>query len=67
MMMFLLVNFSGIFINRKYYYLGLRASVENQFNPSNRFLVLHSYCAMKEISEMKSFPFVSGFPVCFLH
>ncbi|RVW91419.1 Phospholipid-transporting ATPase 3 [Vitis vinifera] len=30
---------SGVFINRKYYYLGLGASVENQFNPSNRFLV----------------------------
>ncbi|KAK9277681.1 hypothetical protein L1049_007228 [Liquidambar formosana] len=30
---------SGVFIDRKYYYLGLGESVENQFNPSNRFLV----------------------------
>ncbi|XP_042497876.1 phospholipid-transporting ATPase 3-like isoform X2 [Macadamia integrifolia] len=30
---------SGIFINRKYYYLGLDQSVENQFNPNNRFVV----------------------------
>ncbi|XP_058073823.1 phospholipid-transporting ATPase 3 isoform X3 [Magnolia sinica] len=30
---------SGIFINRKYYYLGLREGVEDQFNPSNRFVV----------------------------
>lgn len=30
---------SGIFISRKYYYLGLTESVENQFNPSNRFVV----------------------------
>lgn len=30
---------SGVFIDRKYYYLGLSESVENQFNPDNRFLV----------------------------
>ncbi|GAV61079.1 E1-E2_ATPase domain-containing protein/HAD domain-containing protein [Cephalotus follicularis] len=30
---------SGVFINRKYFYLGLGESVENQFNPNNRFLV----------------------------
>ncbi|KAJ4973795.1 hypothetical protein NE237_006969 [Protea cynaroides] len=30
---------SGVFINRKYYYLGLGESVENQFNPNNRFVV----------------------------
>ncbi|XP_010272160.1 PREDICTED: phospholipid-transporting ATPase 3-like [Nelumbo nucifera] len=30
---------SGLFINRKYYYLGLGESVEDQFNPSNRFVV----------------------------
>ncbi|XP_043706118.1 phospholipid-transporting ATPase 3-like isoform X2 [Telopea speciosissima] len=30
---------SGVFINRKYYYLGLDESVENQFNPNNRFVV----------------------------
>ncbi|XP_010255676.1 PREDICTED: phospholipid-transporting ATPase 3-like [Nelumbo nucifera] len=30
---------SGVFINRKYYYLGLSESVEDQFNPSNRFVV----------------------------
>ncbi|KAF5741024.1 phospholipid-transporting ATPase 3 isoform X1 [Tripterygium wilfordii] len=30
---------SGVFINRKHYYLGLDENVEDQFNPSNRFLV----------------------------
>ncbi|CAL9126684.1 unnamed protein product [Musa textilis] len=30
---------SGIFINRKYYYLGLFGDVEDQFNPNNRFVV----------------------------
>ncbi|XP_073001334.1 phospholipid-transporting ATPase 3 isoform X2 [Typha latifolia] len=30
---------SGVFINRKYYYLGLSGDVENQFNPDNRFVV----------------------------
>ncbi|XP_039146537.1 phospholipid-transporting ATPase 3 isoform X1 [Dioscorea cayenensis subsp. rotundata] len=30
---------SGVFINRKYYYLALSGNVENQFNPSNRFVV----------------------------
>ncbi|KAG9449609.1 hypothetical protein H6P81_009574 [Aristolochia fimbriata] len=30
---------SGIFIDRKYYYLGLSEGVEDQFNPSNRFVV----------------------------
>ncbi|XP_074589992.1 phospholipid-transporting ATPase 3-like [Curcuma longa] len=30
---------SGVFINRKYYYLGLFEDVEQQFNPSNRFVV----------------------------
>eukprot|EP01018_Ginkgo_biloba_P021169 Gb_13757 [translate_table: standard] len=30
---------SGVFINRKYYYLGLTEDVENQFNPNNRFVV----------------------------
>lgn len=30
---------SGIFINRKYWYMGLGADVEDQFNPRNRFLV----------------------------
>ncbi|XVE75160.1 hypothetical protein DITRI_Ditri12bG0073100 [Diplodiscus trichospermus] len=30
---------SGVFIDRKYYYLGLGKSVEDQFNPNNRFLV----------------------------
>ncbi|KAH7279146.1 hypothetical protein KP509_37G007200 [Ceratopteris richardii] len=30
---------SGIFINRKYWYLGLTSDVEDQFNPGNRFLV----------------------------
>lgn len=31
---------SGVFINRKYYYLGLDEGVEDQFNPKNRFVVL---------------------------
>ena len=31
---------SGVFINRKYYYLGLREGVESQFNPNNRIVVL---------------------------
>ncbi|KAL4302308.1 hypothetical protein GQ457_10G025370 [Hibiscus cannabinus] len=31
---------SGVFINRKYYFLGLGKSVEDQFNPNNRFLVV---------------------------
>ncbi|KAK8477308.1 hypothetical protein V6N13_090353 [Hibiscus sabdariffa] len=31
---------SGVFINRKYYYLGLGKSVEDQFNPNRRFLVV---------------------------
>ncbi|GAB4839904.1 Phospholipid-transporting ATPase 3 [Ancistrocladus abbreviatus] len=32
---------SGIFINRKYYYLGLEGKVEDrQFDPSNRFVVV---------------------------
>ncbi|CAM8938245.1 unnamed protein product [Rhodiola kirilowii] len=30
---------SGVFIDRKYYYLGLDANVDIQFNPNNRFLV----------------------------
>ncbi|XP_011034150.1 PREDICTED: phospholipid-transporting ATPase 3 [Populus euphratica] len=30
---------SGIFINRKYYYLGLDKGVAAEFNPSNRFVV----------------------------
>ncbi|KAM7269267.1 hypothetical protein ACFE04_024764 [Oxalis oulophora] len=30
---------SGVFIDRKYFYLGLGESVENQFNPDNPFLV----------------------------
>ncbi|KAK9116965.1 hypothetical protein Sjap_015912 [Stephania japonica] len=30
---------SGIFINRKFYYLGLDEGVEDQFNPRNRFVV----------------------------
>ncbi|KAI0516379.1 hypothetical protein KFK09_009052 [Dendrobium nobile] len=30
---------SGIFINRKYFYLGLSGHVEDQFNPRNRFVV----------------------------
>lgn len=57
---------SGVFINRKYYYLGLGASVENQFNPSNRFLVLLAYCAMKEISEIRPGSFVSEVSIHFL-
>ncbi|KAK1314668.1 Phospholipid-transporting ATPase 3 [Acorus calamus] len=30
---------SGVFINRKYFYLGLTGKVEDQFNPNNRFVV----------------------------
>ncbi|XP_073109855.1 phospholipid-transporting ATPase 3 isoform X2 [Elaeis guineensis] len=30
---------SGVFINRKYYYLGFFGDVEPQFNPDNRFVV----------------------------
>ncbi|WVZ58959.1 hypothetical protein U9M48_009174 [Paspalum notatum var. saurae] len=30
---------SGVFINEKYFYLGLRGHVEDQFNPNNRFVV----------------------------
>ncbi|PKA61390.1 Phospholipid-transporting ATPase 3 [Apostasia shenzhenica] len=30
---------SGVFISRKYFYLGLTGHVEEQFNPSNRFVV----------------------------
>ncbi|KAF6157302.1 hypothetical protein GIB67_004240 [Kingdonia uniflora] len=30
---------SGVFIDRKYYYLGLHEGVENQFNPNNKFVV----------------------------
>ncbi|CAN6305229.1 unnamed protein product [Urochloa humidicola] len=30
---------SGVFINEKYFYLGLRGHVEDQFNPKNRFVV----------------------------
>ncbi|XVE92539.1 hypothetical protein REPUB_Repub01dG0106200 [Reevesia pubescens] len=30
---------SGVFIDQKYYFLGLSKSVEDQFNPNNRFLV----------------------------
>ncbi|GLU03014.1 hypothetical protein SLE2022_202360 [Rubroshorea leprosula] len=30
---------SGVFINKKYYFLGLDKGVEDQFNPNNRFLV----------------------------
>ncbi|OVA11949.1 Cation-transporting P-type ATPase [Macleaya cordata] len=30
---------SGVFINRKYFYLGLDEGVEDQFNPRNRFVV----------------------------
>lgn len=32
---------SGVFINHKYYYLGLVADVEKQFNPNNRFVVAY--------------------------
>ncbi|GMJ04749.1 aminophospholipid ATPase 3 [Hibiscus trionum] len=31
---------SGIFIDRKYFYLGLGETVEDQFNPSRRFMVI---------------------------
>ncbi|KAE8698884.1 Phospholipid-transporting ATPase 3 [Hibiscus syriacus] len=31
---------SGVFINRKYFFLGLGRSVEDQFNPNKRFLVV---------------------------
>ncbi|TYJ49730.1 hypothetical protein E1A91_A01G155000v1 [Gossypium mustelinum] len=31
---------SGVFIDRKYYFLGLSKSVEDQFNPNRRFLVV---------------------------
>ncbi|GMI90147.1 aminophospholipid ATPase 3 [Hibiscus trionum] len=31
---------SGIFIDREYFYLGLLKNVEDQFNPSRRFLVI---------------------------
>ncbi|XP_022942468.1 phospholipid-transporting ATPase 3-like [Cucurbita moschata] len=31
---------SGVFVNKKYYYLALDKGGENQFNPSNRFLVV---------------------------
>ncbi|XP_077210178.1 aminophospholipid ATPase 3 isoform X2 [Tasmannia lanceolata] len=31
---------SGVFISRKYYYLGLDESVEDQFNPNNRFVMI---------------------------
>ncbi|CAM0957022.1 unnamed protein product [Alopecurus aequalis] len=30
---------SGLFINEKYFYLGLRGRVEDQFNPKNKFVV----------------------------
>jgi len=30
---------SGVFINEKYFYLGLRGRVEDQFNPKNKFVV----------------------------
>ncbi|KAL5663801.1 hypothetical protein ACJX0J_023909, partial [Zea mays] len=30
---------SGVFINEKYFYLGLRGHVEDQFNPQNKFVV----------------------------
>ncbi|KAJ7538191.1 hypothetical protein O6H91_11G037600 [Diphasiastrum complanatum] len=30
---------SGVFLNRKYWYLGLVSDVEQQYNPSNRFVV----------------------------
>uniref|UniRef100_A0A0E0EXR4 Phospholipid-transporting ATPase n=1 Tax=Oryza meridionalis TaxID=40149 RepID=A0A0E0EXR4_9ORYZ len=30
---------SGVFINEKYFYLGLRGKVEDQFNPKNKFVV----------------------------
>ncbi|CAN6318510.1 unnamed protein product [Urochloa humidicola] len=30
---------SGVFINEKYFYLGLRGHVEDQFNPKNRYVV----------------------------
>ncbi|KAM3401837.1 hypothetical protein ACQJBY_006061 [Aegilops geniculata] len=30
---------SGVFINEKYFYLGLRGRVEDQFNPKNRLVV----------------------------
>ena len=33
---------SGVFIDRKYYYLALGKSVDNQFDPDNRFVVLCS-------------------------
>jgi hypothetical protein len=33
---------SGVFIDRKYYYLALSKSVDDQFNPDNRFLVLYA-------------------------
>lgn len=35
-----LIFFSGVFINRKYYYLGFFGDVEPQFNPDNRVVVL---------------------------
>lgn len=38
--LFCLEFFSGVFINRKHYYLGLREGVEDQFNPNNRIVVL---------------------------
>jgi hypothetical protein len=28
-----------VFINEKYFYLGLRGKVEDQFNPKNKFVV----------------------------
>ncbi|CAA7399269.1 unnamed protein product [Spirodela intermedia] len=30
---------SGVFIDRKYFYLGLKGKVEQQFNPGNKFVV----------------------------
>lgn len=40
-----------MFINRKYYYLALSGNVENQFNPSNRFVVcLFLYCLLFKLS-----------------
>ncbi|AQK65521.1 Phospholipid-transporting ATPase 3 [Zea mays] len=31
---------SGVFINEKYFYLGLRGHVEDQFNPQNKFVMI---------------------------
>lgn len=44
MIMFMpLIFCSGVFIDRKYFYLGLFEDVENQFNPDKPFVVTYSY------------------------